>query len=192
MSDSTAETAARAWLREREGRRSDPAEVLAWFGTLPPAGLEASLGRWRGSELPTGHPLDGLLTSYGWYGKDFRDGERAHPLLFRAAGLRDRVVPVDPARLPSWFVLHVPDLVHSPWAARAFRAALPALRTSRYRARLRLLHHGSGETLAMIYDSLPIIDVFRRVDDRTLVGVMDRRDDPRPYFFVLRRDAGAR
>lgn len=39
----------------------------------------------------------------------------------------------------------------------------------------------------MIYDHLPIQDAFRRADAETLVGVMDRRGDERPFWFVLRR-----
>ena len=39
----------------------------------------------------------------------------------------------------------------------------------------------------MIYDRQPIIDVFRRVDDVTLLGVMDLRGMSQPYFFVLTR-----
>ena len=49
------------------------------------------LGRWRGSGLPTGSPLDGLLEAYGWYGKEFLDAETVHPLLFGdRAGRRGR------------------------------------------------------------------------------------------------------
>jgi hypothetical protein len=40
----------------------------------------------------------------------------------------------------------------------------------------------------MIYDHLPIIDIFRRVDEDTLLGVMDMRGLADPYFFILRRD----
>ena len=39
----------------------------------------------------------------------------------------------------------------------------------------------------MIYDQLPIIDVFRRIDGTTLLGLMDMRALPQPYFFVLTR-----
>ena len=39
----------------------------------------------------------------------------------------------------------------------------------------------------MIYDYQPIHDVFRRVSDDALFGLMDLRDVPRPFFFVLRR-----
>jgi Domain of unknown function (DUF4334) len=40
----------------------------------------------------------------------------------------------------------------------------------------------------MIYDHVPVIDVFRRVDEHTLLGVVDQRDVDQPYFFVLQRD----
>ena len=40
----------------------------------------------------------------------------------------------------------------------------------------------------MIYDQLPINDVFRRLGDETVLGAMDFRGSRRPYFFVLRRD----
>ena len=38
------------------------------------------------------------------------------------------------------------------------------------------------------YDALPINDVFRKVDDDTLVGAMDLRGLEMPFMFVLRRD----
>ena len=41
----------------------------------------------------------------------------------------------------------------------------------------------------MIYDKLPIQDIFRRVDERTVLGVMDYKGMTQPYFFVLRRAA---
>ncbi|HOW95807.1 MAG TPA: DUF4334 domain-containing protein, partial [Mycolicibacterium fallax] len=46
-----------------------------------------------------------------------------------------------------------------------------------------------------IYDQLPIMDVFRRLDPgaadtpvQAVLGAMDARGSRRPYFFVLRRD----
>nr|WP_010482236.1 DUF4334 domain-containing protein [Acaryochloris sp. CCMEE 5410] len=40
----------------------------------------------------------------------------------------------------------------------------------------------------MIYDSLPIHDTFRKVDDDTVLGLMDSKDIPIPFFFVLVRE----
>lgn len=48
----------------------------------------------------------------------------------------------------------------------------------------------------MIYDQLPINDVFRRLDGvagaDAVIGAMDLRGLTRPYFFVLRRDDSLR
>jgi hypothetical protein len=44
-------------------------------------------------------------------------------------------------------------------------------------------------TAAMLYDRLPIVDVFRRLDATTLLGLMDARGIPQPFFFRLTREA---
>ncbi len=40
----------------------------------------------------------------------------------------------------------------------------------------------------MIYDQLPINDVFRKLDDNTVMGVMDNKILMDPFFFKLRRE----
>ncbi len=57
-------------------------DALALFDASPAVEAEFMIGTWRGAELPTGHPLDGLLESSGWWGKQFVDNETVHPLLF--------------------------------------------------------------------------------------------------------------
>ncbi len=37
------------------------------------------LGTWHGAEVPTGHPLDGMLEASGWWGKQFSDSESGAP-----------------------------------------------------------------------------------------------------------------
>ena len=59
---------------------------LAFFDSLPAVRPDDMTGEWRGTELPSGHPLDGLLAAYGWYGKRFSDKDRVDPLLFMDAG----------------------------------------------------------------------------------------------------------
>jgi hypothetical protein len=39
--------------------------ALALFDSLPAVPLETMLGSWRGSGLATGHPLDGMLETFG-------------------------------------------------------------------------------------------------------------------------------
>ncbi len=68
-------------------------------------------------------------------------------------------------------------------------ALSPFLRTSAPRARLRNLEFRGVVTAAMVYDHLPIIDVFRRVDEVTMLGAMDWRGEPAPYFFILTKES---
>ena len=72
--------------------------------------------------------------------------------------------------------------------ATAFGGVRPLLYTNRPTARLRSIEHRGVRTAAMIYDALPIIDVFRRVNDDVLLGAMDMRGLPEPFFFLLHRD----
>jgi hypothetical protein len=159
-------------------------DAIAYFDTLPALRAADLRGRWRGRELRTGHPMEGKLAAAGWYGKQFDDEDRVHPLLFtRTDG--GEVFAIDPRRLP--FVMAGQRL--PTWLAAAGRHMLHAVKTTKPRARLRDLAHRGVVTAAMIYDHLPIIDIFKRVDDTTLLGWMDLRRQRQPYFFVLERDA---
>ena len=136
--------------------------------------------------MPTASPLDGLLERYGWYGKEFLDAETVHPLLFRDRSGRPR--PVNPALLPVGVLRARPGLAHTPLARTAFRGVRPLLHTDEPRARLRTVEHRGVATAALIYDALPIIDVFRSGGPDLLLGSMDLRGLSQPFFFVLRRD----
>ncbi|MGV9612534.1 DUF4334 domain-containing protein [Nocardia xishanensis] len=160
-------------------------QAWALFDRLPGIRVaEVTTGRWRGEELDTGHPLDGVLVASGWYGKQFDGPDSVHPLLFAdAAGT---VFPVDPRRVPLSLAGKVPLS-----GVRMLRSMLPVLgpvlRTRNHTARLRDVEFRGVVSAAMVYDHLPIIDHFRRVDAHTLFGVMDLRGMAEPYFFVLRR-----
>jgi hypothetical protein len=138
--------------------------------------------------LATGSPLDGLLEAYGWWGKEVVDAETVHPLLFPS---RDGVPrPVSPAPVPLSVLRRWPSLAHVPVARRVGRAVRPLLTTSRPAARLRVVTHRGVASAALVYDALPIIDVFRRVDDGVVLGLMDMRGLDAPFAFVLRREGG--
>jgi GXWXG protein/Domain of unknown function (DUF4334) len=172
------------WLAEhRTGAAAE--EVLTFFDALPPVAPEQLVGRWRGSGLPTGSPLDGLLEAYGWWGKQVVDAETVHPLLF--AG-RDGVPrPVTPRPVPLTVLHRWPALPHAGVVRRLGRAVRPVLTTSRPAARMRVVTHRGVVTAALLYDALPIVDVFRRVDDDVVLGLMDMRGLDAPFFFVLDR-----
>jgi len=162
------------------------AEVLAFFDSLPPVRPDELVGRWRGSGLPTGSPLDGLLEAYGWWGKEVVDAETVHPLLF--ADRHGRPRPVDPLVVPLWVLRTRPQLARSVLARTAFRLVRPALSTGRGTARVRVVEHRGVATAAVVYDALPVIDVFRRVSDGVVLGLMDMRGWDPPFAFVLRRE----
>ena len=178
------ETAAR-WLdAHRAG--ATPEDALAFFDGLPPVPAAELIGRWRGSGLPTGSRLDGLLEAYGWYGKEFLGAEAVHPLLF---GSRRRPRPVDPAWIPLSLLRDYAGLARL-WPVRtAFGRLRPLLYTNQPKARLRTIDHRGVSTAAMVYDALPIIDVFRRIGPDVVLGAMDMRGLPAPFFFVLERDS---
>ena len=173
------------WLRAH-AHGAAPADALAFFDRCPAVDLDELSGRWRGTGLPTGHPLDGLLERYSWYGKEIVDAETVHPLLFRGAG--GAPYPVDPAYAPLGLLQGMPGLFRTPVARAAFAAVRPLRRTRRPAARLRRLEHRGVLTTALLYDRLPVVDVFRRVSARTLLGLMDLRGLAQPFFFVLERE----
>lgn len=165
------------------------ADVLAFFDGLPPVPAAGLVGRWRGSELPTGHRFDGLLAAHGWYGKEVVDAETVFPLLFRDRAGAPR--PVDPRFAPLGLLRTAPWLARTA-PARVASAALRPLLTGRGpQARVREVVHRGVPTGAVVYDRLPVVDAFRRVGPDTLLGVMDARGVPEPFPFVLRRDVTA-
>jgi hypothetical protein len=167
-----------------------PEEALALFDGLAPVTLTEMIGTWRGAEFPSGHPLDGLLAASGWYGKRIVDAETVDPLLFYSAD-RAEAFALDPGKLPMSLphLLRLP-LPRTPHLHRLVLAARPLMQARAPKARLRMTEHRGRSSATMIYDDLPIHDVFRRIDADTVLGAMDMRDLAQPYFFVLCRDTG--
>lgn len=164
------------------------ADALALFDAADPITVEAMFGTWHGAEVPTCHPLDGLLQASGWWGKRFVDAEKVDPLLFPAADGRS-LWACNPALAFGGLRLStaLPALRTVP-VRRPIARLRPLLATKTPKARLRTTRFRSVDTATMIYDQLPINDVFRRLTDDTVIGAMDLRGMKQPYFFVLRRD----
>lgn len=164
------------------------AEALALFDALPAVDTAAMIGTWRGTEVPTGHRLDGILAASGWWGKQFIDGEHVHPLLFPTADGR-ALWPLNPALAFAGLgaVTRLPMLKRIRFAA-AITTLRPALRARGPKARLRVTRYRAVDSATMIYDQLPAHDVFRRIDENSLLGAMDLRGFSAPYFFALQRD----
>jgi hypothetical protein len=161
-------------------------EALRLYDSLPPVALEFMLGNWRGRGLPTGHPLDGLLESARWRGKRFRSHDDVDPLVFLGGG---GLVALNPALMPLVFGQKHPALLKHPVTVALFRLLQPLLRTRQPKARLRMTEYRGVLSATMIYDDLPICDVFRKVSERVVVGAMDLRGSPQPSLFSLERES---
>ncbi|MFC0676771.1 DUF4334 domain-containing protein [Lysobacter korlensis] len=172
------------WLASARGRGTTLTDALAMFDALEPVTVDAMIGRWSGYGLKTGHVLDGMLEAFGWRGKQFVDAETVHPLLF--ADAQGKTIAIDPRRLPIRLATRL-QVQRIPGVRRAFELAQPLLCTEQPAARLRLMHYRGGVTAAMLYDGVPIHDVFRRIDDERVLGLMDCRYFESPFFFVLER-----
>lgn len=171
------------WLRQAAQHGAARADALAMFNRLPGIRLADMAGRWAGGGLHTGHWLDGLLEDYGWYGKAFDGRGNAHPLLFHR---RDNLIAINPRWLPIQS-LGKSSLARSAIGHTGFKLVRGLLQTRRPQARLSLVTYQGVASAAMIYDRLPIIDMFRQVTPTILLGLMDMKDEP-PFFFTLRRD----
>lgn len=170
-----------------------PDEALAAYDSLEGVSVAFMLGRWRGRGIRTGHPLDGVLEAYGWWGKEFLSPTEVHPLLFRTRARTgedsgSQLAALDPRFLPVRLAMTLP------WrrtraAALGFRVVSRFVRTSESRATLEVREHRGVDSAAMSYLDQPVIDYFRRVDERTVLAVMEVRGDAGRYFFALRREA---
>lgn len=168
------------------------ADALALFDSCPAVEPGFMIGTWHGAELPTSHPLDGMLEASGWWGKHFRDSESVHPLLFPTSD-GAALWPLNPALAFAGLgvATRVPALKSQNFAG-AIATLKPALKARGPKARLRTTRYRGVDTATMIYDQLPINDVFRQIDDDTVLGAMDLRGIKAPYFFVLHRDNSLR
>lgn len=164
---------------------ADTDEALAVFDQLPAVDVDEVLGNWRGEELATGSAFDGLLVAYGWHGKRFRGGEDVDPLVFDTRVGR---ICLNPWLMPVTVAMAFPRPVRRAGHVHLGRWLLPLARTRRPRARLRMVEHRGRTSTAMVYDDLPIIDHLRRIDDDTLLGLMDMRGLDKPCFFLLHRE----
>lgn len=158
--------------------------ALALFDSLPPVSTAFMIGRWQGEDFPTDHPMDGHLETISWFGKEFVDEERVHPLLCRDS--KGRFFNLDPMFLGLPMALSSKIAPH-PLMKKVFERTRAPITTKKPRARLRMLEYRGKSSATMIYDHLPIQDTFRKVDEDTVLGLMDLRGVSRPYFFVLRR-----
>jgi hypothetical protein len=164
-------------------------QALELFDSLEVVDVDFMIGNWKGDGFQTGHHMDGLLEAYHWHGKRFETPENVHPLAFSTLG--GRVAYVNPAFMGP--LLKLSERFPAPKSAmfgRLFQFVMPLFTTSKSRARLRMTTYRGKSSATMVYDQLPINDVFRKIDENTVFGIMDLKGMKQPFFFILRREHG--
>ena len=174
-------------LEELSRGLTTEAAVDLW-DRLPPVAADEMIGDWAGAEVPTGHPVDGLLAASRWDGKRFVSADEVHPLIHRDGG--GALYAVNPGRVPMRTALRLP-MPKGGAATALFGLCKPLHRAKGPHARLREVAYRGAVTAAMIYDDRPIIDLFKRLDAGTVFGLMDMRGMAAPYFFTLTREGDA-
>jgi hypothetical protein len=157
--------------------------ALQLFDELESVDLEFMIGRWKGSGFHTDHQMDGLLEAFNWYGKEFVSAEHVHPLLFSDG---NDIFKVDPNPTLTNMGLNI-SLPKNEAIKPVYSVMSKLLKTEESKARIRLMEYRGKVSATMIYDYLPINDVFRKVDENTVLGLMDFKGMSQPFFFVLKR-----
>jgi len=164
-------------------------DALAWFDGLEPCDESTLRGLWKGQEVRTGHKLDGALANVSWFGKRFDSAQDVHPLV--VADIFGNPYPLDPYVVPMTMIT---SPIPTPGVVKALAPALmtalrPAVAARSHGAHLETIDYRGVRTAAMVYNRRPLVDVFRRIDRNTVLGVMDHESMTHPYFFVLHRDS---
>ncbi|MCJ7720958.1 DUF4334 domain-containing protein [Candidatus Bathyarchaeota archaeon] len=160
-------------------------DALHLFDEMDVMTINNMFGRWQGSGFCTQHPLDGLLEMFNWYGKEFIDINNVHPLLF--LDRNNKIFKVDPKKIPMSLAVNLP-IPKNKISKFLFLSMKLILATTKTKARVRMMEHRGKISATMIYDDLPIFDVFRKIDNNTVLGLMDLKGVEQPFFFVLKRD----
>ncbi|MEO1394906.1 MAG: DUF4334 domain-containing protein [Cyanobacteria bacterium J06634_5] len=158
-------------------------EALQLFDELEAVDLAFVMGQWKGSGFGTQHRMDGLLETMGWYGKEFVSPECVHPLLFSDGNTIFKVDP-NPSAVNLGLSIHIPQ---NAALKPMYSAMSKLLKTEDSKASVRMMDYRGKLSATMSYDNLPINDIFRKVDENTLLGLMDWKRMEQPFFFILNR-----
>ena len=158
-------------MRRLDARGTSIEHLTRVWKALPAVRPPEMLGFWRGTGVTSGSVFSTLLRETNWYGKVFPNVDA---LVFSSP--HSLLALVNYATIVPW---RLPE-------RRAFR------RHPLGAARLVESNRFGSTTAAMAYRYLPVIDHFRRLNDTSVMGLMqiDRRDIPE-LFFVLELVGGS-
>lgn len=172
------------WLSEHVRSATSTGEALRFFDSLQAVPLEMMAGLWKGAELKTNHTFNGKLKNLGWFGKAFITADRVHPLVFKSHN--EKLFSLN-TKLISPGLMKIISIRNVEFLKPFIRKSNILLKTNRPSARLRMTHFRGVATTTMIYDFLPINDIFKKIDQDTVMGLMDMRDMEEPFFFILKK-----
>lgn len=157
----------------KKNGRIEVAQIAAVFDQLKPISPEFLIGKWKGFSFDTGHPAHRILDTLKWAGKDYRSVDDVDPIMI-----------YDDSGKRSWYSEYGHARVSSELQG------IPVQGYAADRSQIREVKFHGTVSAAMIYDKFPIIDVFKYVDDNTVLGAMDSKDFPADageYYFYLKR-----
>lgn len=163
-------------------RKATTEEATLLYDSLGPVDFQFMKGRWKGFEIITGHKIEGLLEHSGWYGKLFEDEENVHPLLISTLNKKG-LFAINPLLVPLGI-----NFPKHPILKTMMAILKPIIKTKKSKARMRMIEYRGKLSGTMVYDEKKINDHFAKIDDNTMLGLMDWKGSDRPYFFVLERD----
>ena len=148
-----------------------PEEAFKVWDAAPTVESYFMIASWKGFGFPTGHSFDGALESGGWYGKNFHSADKVDPLVYKCKD-GGAPWPANPDKMT--------PIIQRGESVQDHRAECEADGAC---ARLRRVEYRGQTTAAMVYNTTPVIDLFRKIDDNTVMGVMDNITIPGPPFF---------
>ncbi|KAA1039599.1 DUF4334 domain-containing protein [Macrococcus equipercicus] len=175
-------------LNELMNRKWPQQEIKAYFDSLEPISTHMIYGLWRGEEVNTPHPMTSLLKKANWYGKYFQDDNNVTPIVMQDKN--GELFAANPGILPLKAPLKLVKLLSKGFFDMSVTLIKPLFKTKSSKARLRMMDYNGTPTAAMIYDQKPLIDYLKKIDDNTLLGMVDETtiSKHQTHYFILIRD----
>ncbi|TDM12752.1 GXWXG domain-containing protein [Macrococcus lamae] len=175
-------------LNKLINRKWSQEDIKTYFDSLDSVSIEMMHGLWRGEEVNTPHPMTGLLKKANWYGKYFEDKNNVTPIVMQDKN--GELFAANPGMLSLKAPIKLVKLLPKVFFNVGVTLIKPIFKTHSPKARLRLMDYNGTATAAMIYDQKPLIDYLKKIDDDTVLGMVDETVISKhlTHYFILIRD----
>lgn len=159
-------------------------ELYAYFDTLEPCHINKLRGKWEGVDLDTNHHINTLLTYCDWYGKEFLDEENVHALIFRESLKSDRCFRIN----PKFFPIGAKVFPNHYITRLIFVLFSQFIQTKKTTAKLEMIEYRGKRSASDIYFDAKMVGYYRKIDHKTVLGVIEIKAYKEPLFYVLQKD----